>query len=557
MANWQLRHPDEGMLLRYLDGELAAWKARGVRRHLAACWQCRAEVEALEGTVADCMRYRKQVLGEQLPEPPQPWTDLQRGFERIDAEMAGEPFWKRLGRTPAQWQWGLAATLAAAALVLVFLQLRETPPVEAAVLLNRAVTAANREPVQVRHLRIRTPRATITRTLGTAKATSVTMPAPIDDLFASAHYNADDPLSARSFQEWRNTVPQKTDDVATVPDPQAPSVECYRIRTVPAEGAVATATLTLRTGDLHPVEGKLEFRDRDWIEFTEVTELPSPKDGAASAVPPAEASERPAVPSRPAAVAPGPTASISDELQVVAALHQIGADLGDPVEVKRTENRVRVSGVGVAPQRQRQIEMALAKLPNVAVDFSTPNAGPPAPESAPPATVMGDSVNSRMETRLEQQLGSRAEVDRLSARLLDANETAMSHVYALRSLAERFPATEEQAMSAGDRELLHNMVREHLAASAAQADRIAVLLQPVLKGLGGTVPPAAAQVSADAWQPAATSLFGAAHRVEVLLSELLGVTPASKPTPDLPSQLLGAIGNLRDDLAACRKSLAQ
>ena len=71
MSNWQSQHLDDGLALRYLDGELPARKARQVRRHLEACWQCRAEIEALEATVADCMRYRKQVLEAHLPEAAQ------------------------------------------------------------------------------------------------------------------------------------------------------------------------------------------------------------------------------------------------------------------------------------------------------------------------------------------------------------------------------------------------------------------------------------------------------------------------------------------------------
>src|SRR5215472_7992438 len=95
MSKWNPQQLDDGMALRYLDGELPAHKARQVRRHLEACWQCRAEIEALETTVADCMRYRKQVLASRLPEPPHAWADLSRRFDRIDSELSAEPFWRR------------------------------------------------------------------------------------------------------------------------------------------------------------------------------------------------------------------------------------------------------------------------------------------------------------------------------------------------------------------------------------------------------------------------------------------------------------------------------
>src|SRR5262249_15108087 len=139
------------------------------------------------------------------------------------------------------------------------------------------------------------------------------------------------------------------------------------------EGKLSSATLTLRNSDLEPVGERLEFRNQEWVELSEITEPSVGSGGNAAAV---EAPVRPAEPSRPAAVAPGPSASISDELQVLSALHQIGADLGDPVEVKRSEGRVLVSGVGIPLERQKQIHSALAGMSNVAVQFADPSAAP-------------------------------------------------------------------------------------------------------------------------------------------------------------------------------------
>ena len=98
MSSLGMRHPEEGQLLRYLDGELPGRKARQIRKHLEACWHCRAELEELQSTVGDCVRYRKNVLGTCLPPPPDPWQDLSRGFDRIDASLDGESLAARLAR---------------------------------------------------------------------------------------------------------------------------------------------------------------------------------------------------------------------------------------------------------------------------------------------------------------------------------------------------------------------------------------------------------------------------------------------------------------------------
>src|SRR6202020_280851 len=97
-----------------------------------------------------------------------------------------------------------------------------------------------------------------------------------------------------------------------------------------------------------------------------------------------EVPSRSAVPSRTAAIVPGPTASISDELLVMSVLHGIGADLGDPVQVSLSDGRVQVSGMGVAAERKRKILAALEPLPNVAHNFSDPPLTP-LPHDAPPA----------------------------------------------------------------------------------------------------------------------------------------------------------------------------
>ncbi len=557
MSNWPSGHPDEGLLLRSLDGELPARKARHVRKHLEACWQCRADLESLEATVADCVRYRKQVLAGFLPEAPNAWQTLDRGFDRVDAELAAAPFWKRLPRLAPAWQWGVAASAAAALLIAAVVQFGQAPSVQAASLLRKAVAAASARPVPVRHISIRMRSGLSTRrTVGGAAGNVLPLPPDIHMAFQAAHYDDADPLSARAFQAWRDSLPRKTDDVSTEPAAEDPHEPCYRIRTQAAEGGLASATLLLRVADLTPVESKFEFRDQNWIEFTQVTEPPSQPDGSPVATP-LEAPLRPVVPSRPAALAPRPTASISDELQVLAQLHRIGADLGDPVEVNLTDGKVVVSGVGVSPERQRQIHDLLDGDANVEVRFSEPEVAQVMPPVAAPATA-GDTANIGIQTRLEKQLGGRADFERFSTRVLDGDDAAMAHAYALRSVAERFPAAAEESMTAADRAQLHELAREHVAALETQVRVMEGALAPVLAGLGGKAAAAAPTPGAEApWQQAADDTFRASRRLEVLLSVLLGVTPGQNATADLPSQVLAAFVDLKAGLARCQNLLAQ
>src|SRR5437763_16002248 len=92
-----LAHPEDGQLLRYLDGELPARKSKQVRGHLEACWQCRTAIEDLEGAIAECVHYRKSVLQVHLPPPPAPWADLTAGFDKIDSTVGVDTWVARLG----------------------------------------------------------------------------------------------------------------------------------------------------------------------------------------------------------------------------------------------------------------------------------------------------------------------------------------------------------------------------------------------------------------------------------------------------------------------------
>jgi hypothetical protein len=520
-------HPEEGALLRYLDGELPGRKSRHVRGHLEACWQCRAAIEDLEGTVAACVEYRKEVLQKHL-EAPQNWADLSTGFAQIDVEFSTGSWTAKLGRwfaAPRVQRWALSGAVAVALAIGIYHQLGQTPSVQAATLLKRAVAAAPTKPAAV-------------RVRGNFKNR-----AAIPTMLKAAHYNADEPLSARSFQEWRDALPQKRDEVSRIED-------CFLIRTIPDEGELASASLKLRTADLHPVESRFDFRDQQWVEFSEG----STTDGGTPAVTRMDNPTRRTEPSRSAALPSGESASISEELRVLAALHEIGADLGDPVEISRSGGQVLVSGVGIPAGRQREIHRALDPLPNVAVQFSEPGtAGAPQAGGSEVQDVKPQVARATgVQARLEQHLGTRAAFDRFSGQTLDAMENAMAHAHALRSLAQRFPEGTE--MSAPDRAVLADLARSHAKTLLSQINEMQRTLAPVLVSLGGKTAQGRPVNAGPAWQPAAERVLADSRRVEVLLSTLLGVT-AEAPNAQVPTDLLAAFAELRSALEECQRLL--
>jgi hypothetical protein len=528
-----LRHPESEHLLRYADGELPSRQAKKVRSHLEACWQCRSELDQLQNVVGECVRYRKTVLEPLLPPPPAPWGDLDRGFDEIDLSLADGSWWGFL-RRPLAWIPAVAAILAGFG---VYYQLGHAPSVEASELLRKAAAAADSaKPVPARRVRIRTRRSTVIQVAGVKRTDS----AMLEPMFRAAHYNFEDPLSARSYQQWRDQLPQKTDEVTS-------SDGKYKIKTSTPSGDLAEASLQLRQQDLHPVQGRLEFRNREWVEIEELAaEAGTP--ALVSSASPAPQPTLPAPESIPGSDQfrqPAPAATVGDELAVLVALHKLGADLGDPIEVRRAGGQILVAGVGVDPQRKRQVEEALGTRPNVVVRFSEAQGGEGHSEKPVRGETPANPEVAALQARIEKQIGGRANYERLAADVLDSSDEMMSRVYALRQLAERFPATTEPEMSAADRQVLRDLYRDHASALVRYAAEIEKSLLPVLAPLGAKARSTALPPTAT-WQADTEELFTNARRVEALLAVMLGIAPGESVRGDLLSQVLSGLAQLRN-----------
>jgi hypothetical protein len=432
--------------------------------------------------------------------------------------------------------------------------------VHAAALLKKAVAVADSRPRPARRIRIRTASQQLTRVIGAGQPAS-DAPA-IERLFRSANYNWDDPLSAKAFETWRDQLPAKRDEVAAVEDAQSPDRNSYRIQTTTDASELVSATLKLRMTDLEPLEGRFEFRNREWVEMAELTDQPTlPASTVAEAT-----GGMPRQPGMPPDRVEAPDeaiypADIVEELQVVAALHRLGADLGDPVEIARESGQILVSGTGIPPQHQKQIHEALDSMPGVVVRFQEPGSesAPPGPEGTPPETpAIRDSAGSApapYQARLEERLGGRPQFERFSSQLLDGSEAVMSRAHALRRLAQEFPPDVERQLSAEGRRTLRDLGREHVAALARQSGEMDAALSRMLTSLGGTAAPEIRLESA-AWQPASEELLSAARRVETVLAVLLGMAAPQSPADRTPSQLLSALAQLKVSQEHCLRLLS-
>src|SRR5450432_2567180 len=87
-------HLSDQELLLAADGELPSRRSAQVHDHLAACWDCRARMAEIEGTIADFARAHRQTLDPQSPPIAGPRALLRAQL----AELAATP-------PAASWRW--------------------------------------------------------------------------------------------------------------------------------------------------------------------------------------------------------------------------------------------------------------------------------------------------------------------------------------------------------------------------------------------------------------------------------------------------------------------
>jgi hypothetical protein len=391
--------------------------------------------------------------------------------------------------------------------------------------------------IRTKHQQIR--RAAVTRDVSSPEASS------LEALFASAHYNWQDPLSAKSFQDWRDQLSERRDDISQKSD-------SYVIQTETSSGPLTQASLRLSIPDLRPIEERLQFGENEWVEVTEVapdapiagnpveTKETLPKNTAEVAPEAPSPSVNPTTPVH--------TATIGDELQVMLALHKLSADLGEPIDVSLKGDQVLVTGVGLPPQRQQEIRNALAANPNVVVRFNEPGASTSAaPAPRPEGTVNADM--SQLQARVAEKVGGRVHFEELSSQVLDLSDQMMARAYALRRLAERFSA--DVTLNPDDAKILAGLRQEHTLALVHLSTEIERTLRPVFTSLD--VNPRSANLDAGlslTWQPATEEVFQSARQVEKLVAVLFGAAQNDASGQQIPAQLLTNLSQLRTRLAA-------
>ncbi|MCI0625054.1 MAG: hypothetical protein L0387_26000 [Acidobacteria bacterium] len=426
--------------------------------------------------------------------------------------------------------------------------------------------------------------------------------AELGQVFQANHMDPRRPLSPASYEAWRRSIRNEAGEViqTTLPD----GGEALTLKTVApgpfARNAIIEANLVIRAADWHPVEQRLKVQGQEGLREYALSEAAFEVVALNSLSPSIFAdlnlSQAPlAIAQTPIAPPVTPTAVelTAAEIEAHYALHRLNVCLGEPIEIVRgPSGQIVVQGLAETAERKTELLAALGGIPLVAAKIQTVEEANRAVSSAPqvqdearqnidvPLSEASGivEIHSRklpIQDQLEryflqvpnaggpregqnekEPIGIRRKIDELSTEAVSLSEAAMSEVWALRRLADRYASAKADAFLPSARWLLEVMVKDHMKSLDAQIKRSNNLLEPALVSFAGRNDLASSsqktgwtEMSHGAnpdWAGETLQVFGAVERVKQLTHRLFAHTnlPAGN-VEGAATDLLTSIHNLK------------
>ena len=514
------KHPLPSVLLLFLERELGSREAALVERHIAECWECRAESKRLQRGICGFIEYRQQVLIPELPPPP---ASRDRFHARLLAEPAnGESrlggAWRSLHRRASgRLPWVVAAAAAAVAAFMIAPKtlsppLGGPPVVSAAEFLEHVRRPA--EPlrpgprsivyqrVEIRHQK-RVYHQEVLRGTGAKPRASVSAELP-----ELPPVDWADPLGAEQFVSWRQGLPGKRDSVASYSD------RLTLTTAVLGPSDIVSASLTVRGSDWHAVSKTVELRGGDSVEIREVAyelrpmpELPRQAIAASGAEAPLELQ-----PLGETAIGANELSLDTAEIDLREAFHRIGADLHEAPRIWRENGSLHFSAWVESEARAADLRQAAAGVPHTRAELHTPEASVrPAPVTPPvePAPVPQVTRPPLIE-QLSTALGGIDAANRYLDDLGTAQAELLAAASSLARLAERYPETEQARLPAALAQRVERLADDEIARVRRHAHNYTSKLSPVLAEMLAqqkvAVPMAAEATGCGVWQTLAPAI---------------------------------------------------
>ena len=362
--------------------------------HVDECAACASWIEALEPSLAPYSRCL-EIVHARTRRAPLSEADLVEKMKALDARRTP----RRLVMRRPVWVSGIAAAFAAVALFLV--PFPGGSELRADTLLDRA--AAVPAPTNShRILRVRSGTTSFERPATWVPGVRESAGgAALKARFAEAHYDWVDPLSVRSFRNWRQGLSRKKSVISGTTE--------QKVDVTTDEGTLREAALTL-DAKLLPVSVWFRFADQEWVEITAGPEAAVPEPEHTEPVVAATTHE--SIPVEPL---------VERELDVRLAIDAVHPGASEPIEVSAgPDGAIQVTTYRLAPEMEARLRAGLERIQGVGVRSAT--GGEPTRAVAPrDAAALDRAIHVSQDVSFEAHL-----LAELANRFTPARESELS-----------------------------------------------------------------------------------------------------------------------------------
>jgi hypothetical protein len=292
------------------------------------------------------------------------------------------------------------------------------------------------------------------------------------------------------------------------------------------------ASLTLKADTYQATQAQFEFQGEGSLQLSQQPEIPKENPNAKSTVAGVEIIAAP-----------------EEELRVFAALDAIGADAGDPIDIRLDPQRrsILVTGVGLSALRRKEVENALLGIPAVNVEFTVHSSVPPDGRSSvaqPDST--GDNSNMLFRQKLAAPFGGIQQLEAATDKALDSSNALFARAHSLRLLAREFPPDVEAKLDANGEIELANLRRVEIESMTLAWRNLKERITPLIAA--NSIDNQPAVIPKAAWQSAANTLFEDTRNLDALLSRLLAGSYTEEMGNNLLKQLPASLSNVESSV---------
>lgn len=541
------QHPPGEKFLLYVDGELTPNEAARWDIHLEACWVCRVRVNKIQAIISDIIEFETTVWNFQSVNQSMNWENFDSRLRLISQQAKEKTPRKFTSWLTAFWQFKWFSKLAALTfstflIIVIFYQFVIITPVSADELLER-VKISRQEKIITKQNAVIYQKLKISagakiailevwnETQGRRNKKSFHTPATFsndfEEVLERSGFDRLDPLSSESFEVWRNSLAEKEEKVSLISLPDGNNVFTLQttVKQKQVVGEITQATLIIRERDWHPVSKKIQIKSADGedkileiseLEFNVVNRDSLAKDffnekksitksnevnqeslsnhsriQETNITPPFEEVNTSKNSKQELDIPNAQSVTAETEVEVLKLLHQVKADLGEQIIVRRANGVLLIRGLVETPQRKTEILDALAEIKDnlsIKIDIRTVSEAAASEKKSSKSNNRSIEVQSETQSVSENDLiehfGNIEKAREFASRIVNRSSVVMKHIYALRRLNNQFSKDELQNLSLQSRLEWLNLIRQHAAMVQREISILRVELEKVFGGVG-------------------------------------------------------------------------